>query len=88
VRGEEETRRQILLYSLVLFATTLVLYPVARMGPVYLATAVVLGGMFVFRALRLWRERSAALAVGLFHFSIVYLGLLFAAVAADGLIGR
>jgi protoheme IX farnesyltransferase len=87
VRGEHETRRQILLYSLVLFATTLVLYPIGRMGPVYLASAVVLGGMFVWRALRLWRERASALALGLFRFSIVYLALLFAAVAVDGVLG-
>jgi protoheme IX farnesyltransferase len=86
VRGEEETRRQILRYSLVLFATTMLLVPLAHMGVVYTAAAVVLGGLFVHRALRLWRERSAALAVGLFHFSIVYLGLLFAAVAADGVL--
>jgi heme O synthase-like polyprenyltransferase len=44
--------------------------------------------MFVYRALRLWRERSVALAIGLFRFSIVYLGLLFAAVAADGVLAH
>jgi heme o synthase len=86
VRGEEETRRQILRYSLVLFGATLVLVPLGHMGPLYTVAAVVLGGMFVHKALRLWRERSAALAVQLFHFSIVYLGLLFAAVAADGVL--
>ncbi len=86
VRGEEETRRQILLYSLVLFATTLALYPLGRMGPVYLASAIALGGMFVWRALRLYRERVPAHAVGLFRFSIVYLALLFTAVAIDGLL--
>jgi len=88
VRGPEETRRQILLYSLVLFATTLVLYPVAHMGPAYLGTAVVLGGLFVYLALRLWQERSPALAVRLFKFSIAYLALLFAAVAADAILVR
>jgi protoheme IX farnesyltransferase len=86
VRGEEETRRQILLYSLVLFGVTMLLVPLAHMGPLYTVAAVILGGMFVHRALRLWRERSATLAVGLFRFSTVYLGLLFAAVAADGLL--
>jgi heme o synthase len=86
VRGEEETRRQILGYALVLFAVSLVLVPLAHMGALYTASAVVLGGMFVHKALRLWRERSAALAVELFRFSIVYLGLLFAAVAADGVL--
>jgi protoheme IX farnesyltransferase len=86
VRGEEETRRQILLYSLVLFATTLLLYPVARMGPAYLATAIALGGLFVYRALKLWRERTPALAMRLFRFSILYLALLFAAVAVDSVL--
>jgi len=86
VRGEEETRRQILLYSLALFATTMVLYPVGHMGPTYLASAVILGGLFVYRALRLWRERTPALAVSLFKFSIAYLALLFAAVAADAVL--
>ncbi|HYU94307.1 MAG TPA: heme o synthase [Actinomycetota bacterium] len=86
VRGPEETRRQILLYSLVLFATTLVLYPVGHMGPAYLGTAVVLGGLFVYRALRLWRERTPALAMSLFKFSIAYLALLFVAVAADAML--
>ena len=86
VRGAEETRRQILQYSLALFATTLVLYPVGHMGPVYLSTAVVLGGLFVYRALRLWRERTPALAMRLFTFSIAYLALLFLAVAADAVL--
>ncbi|HTG46094.1 MAG TPA: heme o synthase [Actinomycetota bacterium] len=83
VRGEDETRRQIFLYALVLFGTTLLLVPVASMGPVYLATAVVLGGTFVFRALQLWRRPSPARAWKLFTFSIVYLAALFAAVAVD-----
>jgi heme O synthase-like polyprenyltransferase len=42
--------------------------------------------MFVWRAMRLYRERRPALAVGLFHFSIAYLALLFAAVAVDGVV--
>jgi protoheme IX farnesyltransferase len=86
VRGDEETRRQIFLYSLVLFGTTLLLVPVASMGPIYLGTAVVLGGAFVYRALRLWRTPSDDRAWKLFKFSILYLGALFAAVAIDALI--
>ena len=86
VRGEDETRKQILLYSLALFGTTLLLVPVGHMGAVYAATAVVLGGVFVFRALRLWRGSSPAEAMRLFKFSIVYLGLLFAAVAVDAVL--
>ena len=83
VKGEEETRRQIFLYSLVLFGTTLLLFPVAHMGPIYLASAVVLGGVFVYRALRLWREGGAVRAWSLFRYSIVYLAALFGAVALD-----
>jgi protoheme IX farnesyltransferase len=83
VRGEAETRRQIFLYSLVLFAITLLLVPVADMGPVYLATAVLLGGIFVYRALILWRSPSDDRSWKLFKFSVYYLGALFAAVAVD-----
>ena len=86
VRGADETRRQILLYSLVLFGTSLLLVPVASMGAIYVAAAVVLGGWFVWRALRLWRGTSRAESMRLFKFSIVYLGLLFAAVAADAVL--
>jgi protoheme IX farnesyltransferase len=86
VRGETETRKQILLYSLALFGTTLVLVPVAPMGPLYTAAAVLLGGVFVYRALGLWRTPSAARSWGLFKYSVLYLGGLFGAVAADALV--
>jgi protoheme IX farnesyltransferase len=86
VRGEQETRRQILLYSLALFAATLLLVPVGHMGAVYTATAIVLGGVFVWRALRLWRGAAPGDAVRLFRYSIVYLGLLFASVAIDAVL--
>ena len=86
VRGAEETRRQILRYSLVLFATSLVLVPIGDMGPTYAATAVVLGGWFVWRSLSLWRGGSAAEPMRLFRFSILYLALLFAAVAVDAVL--
>ncbi|MGZ8578308.1 MAG: UbiA family prenyltransferase, partial [Actinomycetota bacterium] len=83
VRGDDETRRQIFLYSLVLFGVTLLLVPVASMGPVYLATALVLGGAFVYRALVLWRSPSDDRAWGLFKYSVIYLAALFGAVAVD-----
>jgi protoheme IX farnesyltransferase len=86
VRGPVETRRQILLYALVLFATTLLLVPVGGMGPVYTAAAVTLGGAFVYRALRVWRDGDDASARRLFTFSISYLAALFAAVAVDALV--
>jgi heme o synthase len=86
VRGEAETRRQILLYSLVLFATTLVLVPVGHMGPVYTAAAVVLGGSFVYRALQVWRSAEDARTRRLFSFSILYLAGLFGAVGVDAVL--
>jgi len=86
VKGDDETRRQIFLYSLALFATTLLLYPVASMGPIYLATAVGTGGVFVYRALVLWRRPSPEGSWALFKYSIVYLAALFAAVALDALL--
>jgi heme o synthase len=86
VAGQAETTRQILVYSLGLFAASMALVPLGHMGPLYTVSAALLGGAFVHRALRLWRQRRASLAIGLFRFSIVYLGLLFAAVAADGVL--
>jgi protoheme IX farnesyltransferase len=86
VRGEGETRRQILLYSLALFGTTLLLVPAGGMGIIYTSTAVVLGGAFVWRALRLWRSASPTESLRLYRYSIVYLGALFASVGADALV--
>ena len=86
VRGEAETRRQILLYSLVLFATTLLLVPVGHMGPVYTAAAVLLGGSFVYRTLQVWRSADDARTRRLFSFSILYLAGLFGAVGVDALL--
>ena len=86
VRGIPETTRQIVLYSFVLFAITLLLFPVARMGAFYLVTALGLGGWFLVEALRLRRDPTVARAMHLFHYSNTYLALLFAAVAIDPLL--
>ena len=84
--GEPETRRQILLYTLVLVPTTLVLAPLGVVGPVYWVPAAVLGGLFIAGAARLWRTPSVPLAVGLFRFSILYLFLLFVCLTADAVV--
>jgi heme o synthase len=86
VKGEDETRRQIFLYSLVLFGVTLLLVPAVPMGAIYLWTALGLGGIFVYRSLVLWRSPSEDRAWRLFKFSIVYLAALFGAVALDALV--
>lgn len=87
VRGDAETARQIVLYTLVLVAVSLLLFPAARMGPIYLVSAAALGIAFLWYALRVLRDASSGLAaIRLFRFSISYLTLLFAAVAADSLL--
>jgi protoheme IX farnesyltransferase len=91
VRGIPETTRQIALYTVLMVAISLVLWAVARMGPIYLSAAVILGGIFVRQAWQLWRrgsseEESTAGAIRLYKFSISYLTLLFAAVAVDALV--
>jgi protoheme IX farnesyltransferase len=80
------TARQILVYTGALWALSLVFAPVAGMGFVYLGTAVVLGGVFVAYALRLWRERTPRAAMRVFSWSISYLTLLFVAMGADTLL--
>jgi protoheme IX farnesyltransferase len=75
VSGEEHTRRSILLYTVLLFAISLV--PVVWLGPIYAATAIATGGVFLGLALRATGRRDGASAVALFHYSLAYLALLF-----------
>jgi protoheme IX farnesyltransferase len=84
VRGDRETARQILLYSVVLVAFTLVVG--LWLGPVYTVSALVLGAVFVGLAALLRRDLSTAHARVLFHYSLAYLALLFAAAAIDPLL--
>ena len=86
VYGRKETVRHILLYSLLLFALCLAFFSVGRMGLVYLGSALVLNAAFIGWAIRLYRRPEPRIAWGLFRYSIYYLGLLFAAAAADVLI--
>ncbi len=86
VRGDQETVRQILAYTLVLIAVTLVPVAFGMFGAVYLAAAVVLGAAFLWLAWRLRRELVPARAAVLFHYSLAYLALLFVAMAVDPLI--
>jgi protoheme IX farnesyltransferase len=81
--GQEFTRLHILLYTFALFAITLVPYLIGMSREVYLLSAVVLGGIFIAYAWRLWRSYSDALARATFRYSIGYLSLLFAALLVD-----
>jgi protoheme IX farnesyltransferase len=87
VRGEAETARQIVLYTIALVGVSLLLLPAAGMGWIYLVAAVVLGGWFLWGAMRLRADvGDGRAAIRLFRYSISYLTLLFAAVAADALL--
>ncbi len=83
VRGEAETKWQILLYTLLLFALTLVLTPLGLAGPVYFICAVMLGGILLWYAYRLFREEGTRSAWKLYKYSLLYLALLFGALVLD-----
>jgi protoheme IX farnesyltransferase len=86
VRGDRETARQILRYSLVLGAVTVLPFLWHSAGLLYLGAAVVLDGCLIALALSLRRETTPARAGRLFHFSLLYLALLFVALAIDPLV--
>ncbi|MBC8056773.1 MAG: protoheme IX farnesyltransferase [Rhizobiales bacterium] len=81
--GAEFTRLHVFLYTLVLFAGSLLPFVQGMSGWFYLASAVLLNAAFVGYAWKLWRDYSDALARKTFRFSIVYLSLLFAALLVD-----
>jgi protoheme IX farnesyltransferase len=85
VYGREETAKHILLYSFLLLAMSLIFFSVARMGVIYLASALALNGVFIYWAIRVRRDPAPRVAWSLFRFSIYYLALLFAAMAVDEL---
>ena len=81
--GNKYTRLHVLLYSLILFACTLLPFAYGMSGLIYLASALVLSTMFVVYAVRLYITYSDDLAKRTFRFSIIYLSLLFAALLVD-----
>jgi heme o synthase len=81
--GNEFTRLQILLYTLVLFAACLMPFVYGMSSWIYLAAAVLLNGGFFLYALQLWRQYSDELARRTFRFSLIHLSLLFAALLLD-----
>jgi len=87
VRGDRETARQIVWYSLVLVAVTLLPFAWHTAGLLYLAAALLLGALFLRLAWRLQRETTTVRAGALFRYSLLYLALLFVALAIDPLLG-
>jgi len=83
VRGEEETRRQIVLYSVLLYAVTQLPFCAGGLGVIYMVSSLVLGLLFVAGAVRLYRRRDRRSALRLYLFSLAYLALLFCAMVAD-----
>jgi protoheme IX farnesyltransferase len=83
VRGERETTRQIVLYTLVLVGATLLPLAWSMFGLLYAVAAVALGGAFLWLAVALRRETTPRRAALLFHYSLAYLALLFVAMAVD-----
>ena len=86
VAGPAQTKRQILAYSLALVVASLLLAIWSDAGVVYFAVALVLGGGFLYCALRLLKSSSQRAAADLFRYSIAYLALLFCAIAVDVLV--
>jgi protoheme IX farnesyltransferase len=80
-RGDTYTVRRIVAYAVLTVAITVTPWVFGMLGLAYLATALVLGGTFVALTIRLWANPSKRAAGLVFHFSLLYLALLFVAVA-------
>jgi protoheme IX farnesyltransferase len=83
VRGERETRRQILLYTLLLYAVSQLPFCAGKFGAAYLVGSILLGLTFIAGALQLMRRADRRTALRLYLFSLAYLALLFGTMVAD-----
>lgn len=81
--GVEYTRKHILLYTIVLFIISLLPFVTYMSGPLYLFGAVVLGGIFLYYAIRMMTDHSDQLAVRTFSYSIIYLMAIFTLLLVD-----
>ena len=81
--GEGETRRQILLYTVLLYAVTQLPFCAGAFDGIYLVSSVLLGAVFIGGAVLLSRRQDRRTALHLYLFSLAYLALLFAAMVAD-----
>ena len=83
VRGEDETRKQILLYTFLLYAVTQLPFCAGGFGGIYLAASLLLGAAFIGGSVLLYRRADRRSALRLYLFSLLYLALLFGAMVAD-----
>ena len=82
----QETVRSMVIYSVILTATSLVLVPVANLGYIYGITALLFGSLFILGSIRLGRDPSESRSMRLFSFSITYVSVLFMALTVDVLV--
>lgn len=83
VKGEAETRRQIVLYTFIMIALSFMLVSLQVVGLLYLGLAMVLGAIFLYYAANMMRDHSHAAAWKLYRYSLLYLALLFVAMGID-----
>ena len=83
VASLKTTAQRMLVYTVILWGLSLLFSVVGDMGPVYLVSALVLGGLFTAMTVKLWLEPSTKLAMRVFTYSITYITLLFGAMALD-----
>jgi protoheme IX farnesyltransferase len=83
VHGVAETKRQIMLWTLVMIAVTLLPVASGAAGVLYLVSALVLGAVFGYLAWRLYRDPEIGWAKATFHYSLLYLALIFVALVVD-----
>jgi protoheme IX farnesyltransferase len=81
--GDQFTRLHVLLYTVILCIVTVLPYITQMSGMIYLASAIVLNGFFMYYAIEIYRNYSDALARKTFRYSIIYLALLFVALLVD-----
>jgi protoheme IX farnesyltransferase len=86
VRGQRETRTQILIYTIELVALTLLMPVLGMAGGFYLVSAAVLGGALLYAAWQVWRIGGNKIAWRMYRYSSMYLALLFAALVVDALV--
>jgi protoheme IX farnesyltransferase len=86
VAGEERTKREIIYYTILLVAASLLLYPLHVMGTLYVAAAAVLGAIFLYDTIRTWKDAGTFWARRTFKFSLLYLALMCLVMVIDRII--
>jgi protoheme IX farnesyltransferase len=86
VAGEERTKREIIYYTILLVAASLLLYPLHVMGALYTAAAAVLGAIFLYDTIRTWKDAGTLWARRTFKFSLLYLALMCLVMVIDRII--